>query len=60
MTDAADKLMEALVTARERGLSPLECRNLVANVYAAPWSPKSGEPRGRPQRTERKNYEQAA
>jgi hypothetical protein len=36
--DATDKLIEALVTARESGLEGGEVLNLVADVYAAPWS----------------------
>ncbi len=43
-TDHTDDLIEALVTARERGLSRVTCLQLVHDVFAAPWSFPYGTP----------------
>jgi hypothetical protein len=53
MTDHIDNLIEALVRAREVGVSRIECIALVRDVFAAPWSSSSSfaEPVDRTTRT---------
>jgi hypothetical protein len=43
--DPTDDLIEALVTARERGLKRVECKKILRDVFNAPWTPAASPTR---------------